>query len=25
VLSDLLSFTGELIPQIQRPEVNAIR
>jgi hypothetical protein len=25
VLSDLVSFTGELIPQIQRPEVNAIR
>jgi Protein of unknown function (DUF3485) len=25
VLSDLISFTGELIPQIQRPEVNAIR
>ncbi len=25
VLSDLLSFTRELIPQIQRPEVNAIR
>src|ERR1700737_2406534 len=23
VLSDLVSFTGELIPQIQRPEVNA--
>ena len=25
MLSDLISFTGELIPQIQRPEVNAIR
>jgi hypothetical protein len=25
VLSDLLSFTGELIPRIQRTEVNAIR
>ena len=25
VVSDLVSFTGELIPQIQRPEVNAIR
>src|SRR4029077_13613693 len=25
VLSDLLSFTRELIPRIQRPEVNAIR
>jgi len=25
VLSDLVSFTRELIPQIQRPEVNAIR
>src|SRR5271165_3554233 len=25
VLSDLVSFTGELIPQIQRPEVNAMR
>jgi hypothetical protein len=25
VLSGLVSFTGELIPQIQRPEVNAIR
>ena len=23
--SDLVSFTGELIPQIQRPEVNAVR
>ena len=25
VISDLVSFTRELIPQIQRPEVNAIR
>jgi hypothetical protein len=25
VLADLLNFTGELMPQIQRPEVNAIR
>ena len=25
VLSELVSFAGELIPRIQRPEVNAIR